>query len=205
MKKKAFRKSKGQRRQAPSLPPKIQITPTLTHVFRYQPISALIAQSCSVSDLILLPGLVCTVNLTQAVSLFTTIKIHSIKVWPGLGSSSAATHISWASAAQGFTRDDSKDETLPGGVTVDECLVSKPPKRTLWTDWLNGAAGAQLVFTITCPAGSVIDFHASWQTTNTFTPLLVAVNAVTLGTVFYPALDGVTTHLAPPVQLPTGH
>jgi len=186
-----------------SLPPSIQITPTHTHTYRYYNSTAATKISVTAANLIMAAGAICTVANTTITSMFTTVKIHSIKVWPAVASGDATVAVTWGLSNTDYAKDDVKNAEIPGGVTSTKSLIAHPPKNSLWREWINLKDPSVVVFTINSPQNSIVDVHCSWQMVNTYTSTTASVAAGVLGTTYYPALDGTGNHTYVPVTLPS--
>lgn len=199
---KGKRGNKGKKLIQPSLPPTLQLTPSLSHTFRYN-VGSTGTLPVTASNLITAAGCVCTVNLTTAVSQFTSVKVHSVKIWPAVTSTAETCLVTWGSSNTDYAKDDAKNNQLPGGLAVTKPVVSHPPKGSLWRDYITLKDPTVVVFSLTAPTGSVLDLHATWQLVNTFPTSSISVSAATLGNIFYPALDGPASNHVLPVELPT--
>ncbi len=197
-------RSTGSRVKA-SLPPPRNQVPTLRHVIQFTSTSGSIA-IVTAADLAGACGGMCTVSNSTFISWASSVRIHSVKVWPG-GNSPLSTNttaeLNWnASSANAFQKDELKVQVLPSGIQETNCVVFKPPAKSLASDWF-ATNQAQNVFSLQCSIGSVIELDISFTLTSTFAGPAVTVGTATLGAVYYLALDGPATNKFPPVALPT--
>jgi len=186
---------------AMSLPPTIQLTPSLGHVFRFTNSSASLT-TIGVMDLLGSLGGIGT-GSTSVAFWATSFKILSVTVWPSASSSSAhSAQLEWLAGSSGQVPDESKDRSIPEGVTATGALVFTPPKFSLASFWLDNSADVDL-FSIGCPVGSIIDLKVSFRLSNVLPASALTVTSASPGTVYYLALDGPGTHVYTPVGLPT--
>jgi len=133
----------------------------------------------------------------------TSFKILSVTVWPS-GSSSSFTNarLDWLSGTSGQVPDESKDRSIPEGITMTGALVFKPPRQSLASFWLDNLADP-LLFSISCAVGSIVDLRVSFRLSNVLVANVRAVTSAVPGTVYYLALDGPASNVYTPVGLPT--
>jgi hypothetical protein len=179
-----------------SLPPAIQLTPNVNHVFRYintGSSAALVTTGTMLSSF----GGICTtvgVNITNWAS---SGKLHSVTVWPPAG---GTAQVFWATS-EGREKDELVDRSIPTGVTVTGCLHFLPPAKTLAGFWFNDAAATNL-FSIMCSVGSVVDVHVTFRLAATMPTSSSGVSSAVLGQIYYLPLDG-DGGVYVPVGLPT--
>lgn len=172
----------------------------LSHRYRF---TATAAQNGPITDTNLLGvcgGVGSVVN--SQIALFTkSVKVRKIEIWsaPASQGANSTCSVDW----EGFGNSPNvevSDTTV--SVTKNAHVVSSPPPQSLCSFWQE-ATGTNL-FTIVCPANSIIDLWLDEvladQTTN-----LQAFPAVTavVGRIYYLALDGTGTHNLVPVSLTT--
>jgi len=191
-----------------SLPPVIQTTPTLSHVFRFRVVSAVSSLAVHVGDIMGIFGNMTTIVNSQVVSFASTFKLRQIVAWPPQNAGSDLVFINWsASATSGFVKDDQRVMTLPDGITVTGSLTSRPNPKSLASNWIsNGVTSSAVLFYVTAPAGAIIDLHAAFTMVNSLNNLAVTVATATpLGAVYYLALDGPSSNKIQPFGLPSTH
>jgi hypothetical protein len=92
--------------------------------------------------------------------------------------------------------------------TMSTGAVTKLTAKTLPTEiagmW-NSNTGTQNLFGLRCPAGSIVDLHVDWVTSDndSGTNFLAVATAPAIGTLYYLALDGPTTNVIRPAALTT--
>jgi hypothetical protein len=176
------------RRKLGLLPPRLNTTPTLRHVFRFVTTSGS-SGIVSVDSLAHALGGIVVVDSTTMTPWSSSSRIHSITVWPSASSSSESTAgCLWASGSAGQMKDEELSETVPQGTTVTGPLFFVPPAKSLASDWLIHTLTANLM-TLFAPAGSVIDLDVSFTLKNNFGADDQSVSAGILGSVDYGHLD----------------
>jgi len=199
------KKSSHKKHMPPSnLPPKLDVTPTIRHRYRYLASTAS-SGSTTIGELFGALGSTCTITNSSVTCWYTSVRIHSISLFAPSGTTSG-TSVLWNSPIPGIGRDTEPDTYTPSGITVANKLVALPPSHSFAGDWMNSSLTATLsIFTIVCPAGTIIDLDVSATNSNVYGPYQRAVVTGTLAFPYYLALDGVTTNLLAPVGLPTTH
>lgn len=184
-----------------SLPPRIEITPHLRHVFRFVAPTGFSA-AITPANVIGALGTVCTVLNSTVQPFCSSFRIKSLTVWPGTSSSGKTdTAVTFSSTLSTSVQDTEKAVTLPEGVTVTTATHWVPPKGSLAEFWQ--AASAQNFMRITCSPGSVLDLDVEYTISNTFASLSQTVATGSVGVVYYLYLDGSSTHLLVPEFLPS--
>jgi hypothetical protein len=191
-----------------SLPPTLNTTPTLSHVYRFRVTSAVTSQAIHVGDVMGIFGTMTTILNSQVVSWASTFRLKKLVAWPPQNAGADLVYINWsASASQGFVKDEQKIMTLPDGITVTGSVTAVPPPRSLVSDWIsNGISSGSVLFYVTAPAGAIIDVHATYTLVNALNNVAVTVATATpLGAVYYLALDGPSSNKIQPFGLPSTH
>ncbi len=176
-----------------SLPPVINTTVRTNHVFRFR-----VNATCSLTPVGLggLIGAMGVVGKTSTVvnAIHTAVRLHSIKVWMPALSSANTFFIDWVGTViAGISPDSRMEASVPDGVTITGCMTAKPPKGSLAREWLNAgtlSSLAQALFSVSSPAGTIIDMHVEGCIANTVSPQSITVTSATVGTLYYLALDG---------------
>lgn len=181
----------------PGLPPELMTSPTFDQVLRFSnQASNPSFQPCTVGYLANACG-----GIAATTTLFypwaSSIRIKSIHIWPSATEVSGAvvpvaTELRWAaSAASGYTPEDVKDSTLPGGITVTRPGKYGPPKGSLANEWLGTVLAADNLFSILSPAGTIVDVHVLVRMSNTLAPFPSAVIVGgTAGLSYWGHMDG---------------
>jgi len=117
--------------------------------------------------------------------IFDVVRIRSVEVWSqaALGTPSTVTVIFITATGDRSIHTDTSLGVKPAYVKAI------PSNRSLASFW--NASGAGGVFSISCPAGSIVDCSFSFRTTNAIA--VAAANALvgaTVGEVYYRGLDG---------------
>jgi hypothetical protein len=184
-----------------NLPPAIQITPVMRHVFRYNA-SAGGNVNVTSAEVIGALGTICTVTNSTVRPWASSFRINSIKIWGSASSAAAQSErLFWSSGPGAQSRDWEVDKTVPEGLTVSGALVTRPPKGTLGALWQT--SNAAILFVVALNVGSVLDMDVSFTLSNQFVSGTQTVATGVLGTIYYLYLDGSTSHTLVPVALPS--
>jgi len=183
------------------LPPKLDVTPTIHHKYRY--ICTGTVTNTTIGELFGALGGTCTVGNNTITCWYTSCRILSIRIFPSSGSASSAS-VLWNSPISGVGRDTEPNSLLPVGVTIATDFLSRPPAHSFCGDWMNSSlVNTQPIFTISCGIGAVIDLDVMATNSNVFGPYQRSVTTATLAFPYYLSLDGATSNHLVPVGLPT--
>lgn len=198
-------KAKGGRSGAPGLPPELNTVMKVHQVLRFRANAATNNQPITAQMLAGACGGMCTLLNTQLSMWASSAKIHSIKIWPGLSSTDSNPEVLWLSPVAAVEKDDVKVRSVPGGVTVDKCVVARPPRGTLAVDWMNLTSlnTTQLLFLTGITADSIIDLSVTFTLSNDILGNTLGIVTGTVGVVYYLALDGPGGNKLRPIGVPT--
>lgn len=186
-----------------SLPPALQITPTLRHTFAFSP-SATASQAISVIDLCGACGGIVTVVNSTFRPWASSVKINKITIWPASQTSDyAISDVWWSNAVTGFNPDRESIRPIPADMTVTGACVFVPPKDALASKWMNANLGTAAAFVIQSNVGAVVYVDMSFTLANTNLAGTVAIASGVLGTQYYLSLDGPSTNKYRAIGLPT--
>jgi hypothetical protein len=188
-----------------SLPPMIQLTPIVKHVFRFRVTSTVNGTNVGVGGILGALGNIASATTTLR-NLATAFRIHSVKLWLPGGSTGINSYIDWSNSATfGISPDYAIDKTTPDGITDTGVLVFKPPAKSLAGYWLaNSISGGSGVFAVTALAGSILDLEVSYCLANVYgTSSVTITGPATVGNMYYLALNGPATNTIQPVGLTT--
>jgi len=180
-----------------SLPPEIDLTVMTRHRFRFQAGAASSVTAVTYHNLCNLLQVATGAHTLQGI--ISTIRLHSVTIWPALSTSATDTvALEWSAAGE-FFKDELKNRTLPEGQTNTSAMRFTPPKNSIASFWTYDSASNILY--ITAPTGSVLDLDMSFTIAGAFAvPTAVTpVGAVTVGNIYYGYLDGITSHIWAPV------
>lgn len=180
---------------AMSLPPSITYAPTVKHKYRF--VNTSVASSaCTAQALVQMAGNI-AVSSTVYWSIASTVRIHSIDIWPAASSTAPEEcSVQWQSPVLAVERDDRKGRDVPTGISVTGRLHTVPPKGTLAADWMS--ASSVTVMLITAPIGSVVDVVAEHTFSNALSGVSATVSSgLTVGDVYYEYLDGLNRNYPP--------
>jgi len=182
------------------LPPKLDVTPTIHHKYRYICTGAV--TNTTIGELF--GALGGTGNASnQVICWYTSVRVLSITIFPSTGTTSSSS-VLWNSPISGVGRDSEPNNLLPVGVTMATHFVARPPAHSFCGDWCNTSlVNTQPLFTISCGIGAVIDLDVMATNSNVFGPYIRSVTTSTASFPYYLLLDGVTSNHLVPVGLPT--
>jgi hypothetical protein len=181
-----------------SLPPQLEASVAVSHVYRFQPTVGGL-KPVTVGDLLGVCGGIAT-STTSVTTWASSLKIAKVVIWPSEGGNPM---LQWSAGQSGQMPDSEKFESIPTGITVTKALVFKPPAKSLASFWITSADASATLFEIRGDSGSIIDLHISYRLSNIFAPLAITVSAATAGDVYYLALDGHASNDYSPIGLPT--
>jgi len=180
-----------------SLPRVIDSTMTVT-IRIYYDFSDPSARTITVASLLLACGAVGAVLNSSLQSIYSSVRIKRITIWPAPSTGSANTsELLWAVGASAYQKDSEKIRPIPEGVSVTGATVYKPNKNTLAADWLtNSVTGT--VFTVSSATGSVLLLEAAATLANAITSVpTMTVTSCTVPTLYWPRLDGHSGKIVP--------
>lgn len=123
---------------------------------------------------------------TVGYDLFDIVRVRSVEVWSqaALGTPSTVTVVYTTATGDRSIHTDTSLGVKPAYV------LAVPDKSSLASFW-SQSAGGNPVFTVTCPAGSIVDVLLDLRTTGTApVPAANALVGATVGEVYYRGLDG---------------
>jgi len=143
------------------------------------------AAATNISYANILDSILVATSAVAGFDLFDIVKIRSVEVWSAaaLGTPSTVTVIFITTTGDRSIHTDTSLGVKPAYVKA------VPSKLSLAAFWNATAAGG--VFSILCPAGSIVDCSFSFRTTNAVA--VAAANALvgaTIGELYYRGLDG---------------
>jgi hypothetical protein len=191
------------------LPPQLNNSVALTHVFRYFVATTAAPVSVSVQDMLGALGGICSVGNSLLKPWSSSFRIHSVTAYPSTAAAAPNENFCalWWNAGPSFQQKDVEEsKDVPQGVTMTAPVRFTPPGKTLAGDWLAcTATGSTNLFSMFVSAGSIIDLHVSFTLSNQFIPATMTIGTGTLGTIYYLALDGPSSNTIVPAHLPTTH
>jgi len=181
-------------------PPQFSSNLRLKHRFRFQASGAFNAAITN-SDIIAACGSICTIANAQVTSFALSVKIRKIEVWsaPASQGSGSTISIDWFGLGNSPNVEHS-DTSL--SVATNAHLVTRPPPASLASFWQKATATG--VFTLVCPANSVVDIVLDILLADGELTQNVAVASGTLASTYFLALDQAGgTHVLVPVSMQT--
>jgi hypothetical protein len=187
-----------------NLPPRLQISPTVTHKYRFRSTSGALITITNGNILGALGGIASSATALRTWA--SAYKIHSITVWPSASTSSAdQVNVLWEGGAANQVPDELVDVSIPEGLSVSTALRFTPDPKSLNGFWQNSSlAASTAMFAIQAPAGSVVDFEVTFRLSNVFNgDSITLTSSGGAGVISYLALDGAVSGTYIPVGLPT--
>lgn len=186
-----------------SVPPPLDTTPSLRHVFRFA-CSTSGTYNVVVNSLLAACGGICTVANSTIVTFASAVKVHRVSIWPAPNSTTVeANGVQFSSSSDTYSRDESKGRDVPDGITVTGAVTAVPPPNSSAAFWATSTASRQL-FVLQITAGSIVDVDLSICLANTLTGAsITGLTTAVLGTTYYLALDGRASNKVTPLRLPT--
>jgi hypothetical protein len=187
--------SKNKSRLVIPHPMQIQASFTVNKTMRYIASGALNVSLTlkSVMDL-----LVMATGTTTSQAFFRSLKISRIELWGPPGATPASVSVRWLSGGilGGGPEKCQSDTSI--GTTEPAYVRSKPPVKSLYSDWI-GAPQANTAFvTLIGSAGTVVDFTFSAQLNSDASALdAVTLVGATSGVIYARPLDGTGGVLVP--------
>jgi hypothetical protein len=198
----SFTRGKGMQ-AALTLPPRIQLSPSLSHVYRFRSTNAN-AANITVANILGALGGICTVVNSKITTWSGSFKILKVTVWPSASASApTVATLDWQSGQSGQVPDQSLDEAIPEGISVTKGLSFTPPAKSLCGDWINSSDASAILLSLATSVGSIVDFHVVYRLTNVFGGVQETVVSAVLGVVYYLALDGPSSNTYQPIGLLT--
>lgn len=201
---KARTRVKGARRgrsRVPLLPKTLEVEHIVDSRIYYTNSSAS-TTSVSVANLLCSIGTICTVANSTLTAVCGSVKIRRITVWPAVNNTTSATYpdVTWSTGVSNLNKDETKIRPIPQGTSITAPMVFVPPQKSLACMWMSSSASGNL-FTISTNVGSIVLVELTGTFSNSYGPASQTVATATLGSVYYPYLDGATTHRYNPLGL----
>lgn len=174
-----------------SLPPALECSPVFGATFRFDVTNALTSAVVSKANLMAVPGCMGAVVNTTGYTIASAIRIKRIRMWPAAGGECG---VQWNGSA-GKMRDESKDVTLPAGITVDRMVELTPPPNSYASMWWEAGESSVSIMQITSTSGAIIDLLLDFTLANVMSTSAVTFATISVGVMTYPPLDGNTTHI----------
>jgi len=184
-------------------PPQLKSNIVVKHNYRFTA-TAGANVAINAQNLILAAGTVCTVVNSVATSFFGSVKVQYVNVWspPSAQGNFATCSIEYNGAAAASTVEFSDTSVSP---TQPAMLKTRPPKSSNASFWQTPNVGNNAMFTLICPANSIIDVGLDLllYDDEASAPVTRAIAAGVVGLTYYLALDSLTGHNLVPVSLTT--
>lgn len=175
----------------PSHPPSRNLTPLMTHVFRFQASTQASQVAVSRGGLLNLIGFGVLATSTGA-RLFGAVKLRKIRVWSPIVSGFAPQLITveWT----GLNAPSSLHSDSSEGLTPATVHTSPPPDSS--ADWwsISGQNESEVLMLITCPSASIIDVTVDIRLADNESAVSFAQATLASGQVGYGRLDGTGTN-----------
>jgi len=189
-------------RIAPVVPTPHQFSATPSFIKRYRYVSTSgTATPITGAGISAVPGMICIVTNSLCATIATGARLISIEAWaPPAVAALTTVEIEFygnVNAAEKIFTDSSNSPAFPAHVRAI------PPPLSTSALWQNPSVSNVPVASITAPSGIVIDVVIEYaQASDTLTVNnSVTVVTGTLGAMYYPPLDGTSTHRFTPTNL----
>lgn len=196
------RKQQGTARRSVATVPQISSNVMKSHVFRFVATSAF-SGNITQTQIGGASGTIATVTNSTVAYINETFKVRRLRIWtpPASQGAAATCSINWIGGSFAPNKEISDTSV---SVAVPAHVDSRPPPNSSGAFWQN-MAGSTAIFTLVCPAGSIIDLHIDYIEGDDEGVNSAAVAAAVLGHTYYLALDGPASNLLVPVSLTTTH
>lgn len=151
--------------RGPKNPPTIRQVSTIRRVIRYTaPTGCAVGTAYTIYDL--LNTFFTGINTTSAARLFAAARLHRVSVWgyvDAAGQPTATVSVCWNDQST-VVADEFGMPAVPLVDTVvnqfdTPVIHTRPPANTPAAMWQSGTTASNILFGITCPAGSIIDIE----------------------------------------------
>lgn len=187
-------------------PSQIQATIQIDKVIRFKASAALTNAVVSSQDLL---DLMCVATAANAAyRLPSAGKLRRIQAWAPPSSTGAAVTLALedlgVNGTGGFSGPSRRVEDVTMGQSRPAHVVFVPGPQSLTSKWFSENS-AYDVFSITCPADTTFDVHASWTLQDGEAPVAVgaAVSGATAGALYIRSLNSSGSNNIPPVSYST--
>jgi len=184
---------KGGKKKNLRMPPELETVVTCHTVLRFTATSAASNVNATIANLLVACGSICTIANSTVTSVASSLRLHRVTIWPSpqTAGSGQQAEVLWPELGN-TTRDESKSVAIPSGLTMADVISDTPAKNTVSAFWNSSGGGASPLFTITCPAGSIVDVSITFTLRNNISGVTQAGYAAAgLGSYYYGRLDGV--------------
>lgn len=189
----------------PKLPP-VYVSQTFSQCLQYVNDATVSGLTITRGQVGMSLGGVGTVLNSTVAGIASSFRINEITAWPPAGGS---VDVEWnitGTAEQALGKDSARQKTLPTGITVTGGLVFRPPAGSYSSMWQAANTNtSDVMFQIAATAGTVLQLKIAYTM-----PVSVGSGVsqsgyagVTVGSFYYPYLDGPSTHHWKPVAVPT--
>lgn len=183
------------RRKNLSLPPMLECSPVLGAWFRFDVTATVTGSTVTKNHLMAVPGCIGVTINALGYTLASAVRLKRIRAWPAAG---GEVTLQWNGSA-GKQRDESKDVTLPTGITVDRMVELSPPPGSYAAMWWEAAETTQSLLMINATQGAIIDVLLDYTLANTLGNLGVTFASISVGQMVYTYLDGNGSHQLKPL------
>ncbi len=181
-------------------PPQISTNIVVRHTYRFAA-SAAFSGAISPSKVLAALGTMGTVANTTVSFLFKCFRLRSLNLWapPSSQGSTVTTSVEWLGTANSPNYEVSDTSV---SVSRPAHVKAVPPKTSLASFWQ--VASGTALFNLVAPAGTIIDMSVDMiMVDQTSASTTIGAATVTLGEIYYLALDHGTSDLLVPVSLTT--
>jgi hypothetical protein len=201
--KKSQNKMSSSIRKNSSKPPQIQSNIRVTHKYRFLA-TASMSETISSLDIIGAIGTI-GVSTTSVTPFAESFKIKRVSIWspaPSQGQTSTCS-CEWLGTSQSPSIEVSDSSNSVADVAK---ISTSPPQNSNAAFWQTPAIASVNLFTLTTPAGSIVDLDLDFVLADDGAEAFgIAVATAVLQHPYYLALDGPTNNNLVPVSLTTTH
>ncbi len=181
-------------------PPQIPSNLRYKHHFRYRATAAGDIQPTNTQALASF-GSMCTVVNSTLQSIHSSFKISKIQCWfvAATAGTPVTCSVEWIGQQNYPSVEMSETSVSP---SVYSCLTTRPPPNSLASFWQlpsNTITIGRIIF----PAGALLDIWVELIVRDDETAAATTVGSATLGSMYWPALDGAVSNVMRPVSLQT--
>lgn len=182
-------------------PPQINSNVIVNHTYRFRSTTDA-ATAITFNQVLAMVGSVATAANATLTSIARSLRLNSIEIWAATTAANTQTTCSvlWTSTIDdnAVTSKEISDTSVSASWPAH--VLGRPPAGTECSFWTIGSTAP--MFTIVAPTGSVVDVNVTYVLGDLTSGVATTVASATLGTMYYPPLDG-ATDLYLPVSLGT--
>jgi hypothetical protein len=188
-------------------PPQLDSNIIVNHKFRFTASSSG-AYAISQANLIGICGMMGSTTNAAVASIIDCFKVNSVEIWgpPASQGSFSTVSVEWIGGTTTLPSLTKEVSDTTCSVAEPAHVFSRPPKTSTVGFWNSAdGGGSNIFFTVSVPAGSIIDVNVSFILGDNSQHFTVAVSTAVVGEAYYLSLDGPASNLLVPVSMNTTH